>query len=86
MQFNVLDRIMRYRLTKEMIILFLLSLIVGFIPYGYIIICAMLGYLFLRENEEKYLCITGYFVAVILRGLTFSYEQVLVVSIYFGLL
>lgn len=86
MQLNALQKVMKYRITKEMIVLFLLSMAIGLVPYGYVIILAVMGYLFLRENEEKYICLIGYLVSVLIHGITKMYEQTLLIAVYFALL
>lgn len=86
MLLSYFQNILHYKFQKEAIVLLLLSVAIGFVSYGYIVISAVLGYLFLRENEEKYICILGYVLATLIKGNVSSYEALLVVLTYFLLL
>lgn len=46
---------------------------------------AFLSYFFVKENEEKYIFILGYFFASLCQGWLYTYEQILLLSIWVGL-
>ena len=64
-------------------LLFGYAFALGYIPLGSSVVLAFLGYLFTKENEEKYIFLIGYFFACISEGVLFSYEEMLLVGLWF---
>lgn len=58
------------------------AFLLGFVPFGFYFMLAFLCYFFAKENEEKYIFFAGYFLACTCQGIVFTYEQVLLVTIW----
>lgn len=70
-------------LSINTLIIFGYALLLGYVPYGYYFMLAFMTYFIMRENEEKYIFLLGYFVSCASKGILYSYEQMLIVGIWF---
>lgn len=79
-------QINRTSFKKHLVLVFIIGLLQGFLPYGYLLLMVFLSYYFLKEHEYKYVFLIGYLSSCLMKGWVFTYEQVLLALVYVSLI
>lgn len=70
-------------LSFHTLVIFGNAFLLTFVPMGYYFVLAFLTYFVMRENEEKYIYLLGFFFGCVSGGILYTYEQMLLVMIWF---